>query len=748
MKRILFLILIQFIFSRSLDVQFYSENEWLYGRSWSEGVTFFNSIAYGSGMVGESTLSEDDIVDIDIHFSMNHDSTTIAQVYSITDNSFLGLGIFPGIVLDISNPENPRRLNITFFEQENDNLFWNPDDILFGDYEYLLIMNSDYDSTGTLYEENPAYNEDVMYFCWLRLRPGQEWFSSIPAVLEFRNYWGFSDFYLLSDDNEIQLFWQHENPEFEQIEIENYQIFKGEVGSILNLIDEVPSSNNSYVDEDVLNGENYQYYISGVNGEGESIITTDMISGVPNLNILNVDLIANWNEGHDASAVSSVSVYNDIWGFLSEDGTEYALVGGFDGTYIVDISSDQNEPVLTSFIQGSYSSHRDIKTYGNYMYVGTEANRPDPDIYAETGEIYKLPQGIQVVDLSDPENAELVYEWDGVVQSHNIMEADGYLYVIGSSQEWSHDGEQESWGLDDLIILDLESNPAEPEKVGGWSGEYLHDVCVMGDILYGCGIYTGSMLAFDISDKSNPELITSWSGIPSAHACWVSDDGYTLFTGSETTGGHIMSWDVSNLENVEYLDEWMPPGGESYSAHNLFVKDNFLYISYYLYGLQVLDISDPANLSHIGAYDTYLQNSDYIYNGAWGVYPYLPSGNILISDRQTGLYVFDFMEENLSNSNDYQIVNKFKINKAYPNPANPKTTLNFNVNKPGLTSIEIVNIKGEKISSIFLGNLNSGNYEKIIDFLSYPSGIYWVSIRQYEFGNIINTESIPVTILK
>ena len=70
------------------------------------------------------------------------------------------------------------------------------------------------------------------------------------------------------------------------------------------------------------------------------------------------------------------------------------------------------------------------------------------------------------------------------------------------------------------------------------------------------------------------------------------------------------------------------------------------------------------------------------------------------------------------------------------------------MNKPGLTSIEIVNIKGEKISSIFLGNLNSRNYEKIIDFSSYPSGIYWVSIRQYEFGNIINTESIPVTILK
>ena len=37
----------------------------------------------------------------------------------------------------------------------------------------------------------------------------------------------------------------------------------------------------------------------------------------------------------------------------------------------------------------------------------------------------------------------------------------------------------------------------------------------------------------DISDKSNPELITSWSGIPSAHACWVSDDGNYVFTTDE-----------------------------------------------------------------------------------------------------------------------------------------------------------------------------------------------------------------------
>ena len=66
----------------------------------------------------------------------------------------------------------------------------------------------------------------------------------------------------------------------------------------------------------------------------------------------------------------------------------------------------------------------------------------------------------------------------------------------------------------------------------------------------------------------------------------VSEDSQTVFTGSETTGGHIMSWDVSDLSNVEFLDAWLPDGGENGSAHNVFVLDDMLYISYYIYGLQ------------------------------------------------------------------------------------------------------------------------------------------------------------------
>jgi choice-of-anchor B domain-containing protein len=749
MKKIVFFFILQVLLSRTLEVQFQSENDWLYGRSWSNGTTFYNSIAQGGGLTGQSTLSENEMVNVVIHFSENHDSLSVAPVYSIVDNSFLGLGTFPGIAVDMNNPNNPRRINIAFFEEENDNLFWDPDDIQFGGYEYLLIMLSDYDASGSIYESNPAYNADVQYFCWLRRRPGQDWFSSIPAQLEFNNIWEFSSFYLTSENQEINLFWEHENPEIEQYEIATYQIYKGESQNTIELIEEVNSDVHTFNDINVDNGISYSYSIIGLDENGEIIIESEIISGIPNVNIFNMEFIANWDEGNENSFIPyGVSTYNDIWGYEDGNGNEYALVGGFDGTYIVDVSTTPDTPQLVSFIPGSHSTHRDIKTFGHYMYVGTEANLPDPVLLNETGEVYKLPQGVQVVNLTNPEEAELINEWDGVVQSHNIMEADGYLYVIGSTQIYSDDGEQESWGRDDLIILDLESNPAEPVKIGGWSGEYLHDVCIYDDILYGNGIYSASMIAFDISDKSNPQIITQWYGIPSSHACWVSEDGNTLFTGSETSGGHIMSWDVSDIYNIEYLDEWMPPGGEQFSAHNIFVKGQFLYISYYVYGLQVLDISDPSNLTHAGAFDTYLENSSYIYSGAWGAYPYLSSGKILISDRQTGLYVTHFLEDNLSNSQNLPFQNKFDLIKNYPNPANPKTNLVFNIKIPGKIVMKITDLNGRLIFSENLGELSMGQYEKTFDLESFSSGVYWVKMSQTLRNGSIQIESLPITILK
>ena len=151
--------------------------------------------------------------------------------------------------------------------------------------------------------------------------------------------------------------------------------------------------------------------------------------------------------------------------------------------------------------------------------------------------------------------------------------------------------------------------------------------------------------AIDISDKTNPQLITSWDGIPSSHACWVSDDGETLFSASETSYGHIISWDVSNLNNVNMLDEWFPFMGEQWSVHNIFYKNGYIIASHYAFGLQIVDVRNPEDMQTAGFYDTYSFSNADLFDGAWGAFPYFNSDKIIVSDRTSGLYVIEFDEE-------------------------------------------------------------------------------------------------------
>ena len=121
--------------------------------------------------------------------------------------------------------------------------------------------------------------------------------------------------------------------------------------------------------------------------------------------------------------------------------------------------------------------------------------------------------------------------------------------------------------------------------------------------------------------------------------------------------------------------------------YELCYKDNLLYLSYYYDGLRVFDISDPSNPVQTLMFDTYQPNNHNSYKGAWGVYPYLNSGNVLVSDMQSGLYI---IELNTTSTNIKQELFK---NHIYPNPISSS----FNVHHQAATSIEIYDISGRMI---------------------------------------------------
>jgi Zn/Cd-binding protein ZinT len=44
-------------------------------------------------------------------------------------------------------------------------------------------------------------------------------------------------------------------------------------------------------------------------------------------------------------------------------------------------------------------------------------------------------------------------------------------------------------------------------------------------------------------------------------------------------------------------------------------------------------------LTEIAFFDTFPDNDDVDFAGAWSVYPYLPSGTIIVSDVDNGLFI-------------------------------------------------------------------------------------------------------------
>jgi hypothetical protein len=65
-----------------------------------------------------------------------------------------------------------------------------------------------------------------------------------------------------------------------------------------------------------------------------------------------------------------------------------------------------------------------------------------------------------------------------------------------------------------------------------------------------------------------------------------------------------------------------------------------MYQANYQGGLRVVDISNRLSPREVGHFDTtpYEGNAAGFY-GAWGVYPFFPSGNVIVTSMQEGLFV-------------------------------------------------------------------------------------------------------------
>lgn len=310
--------------------------------------------------------------------------------------------------------------------------------------------------------------------------------------------------------------------------------------------------------------------------------------------------------------------YSDVWGFVHDDGTEYAILGYFFGTEIINVDDPAN-PYETGYFAGPGSYWRDIKTYGDYAYIVTEGSSG----------------GMQIVDLSDPENPVLVKKW-GSFTAHNlyIEEATARAYICGTDEPGT-------------IIASL-ADPENPVELGTYNGSYVHDLHVRDDVAWLAEINAGTLSAFDFTQVNNPVRLsgpTSYTG-SFTHNSWPSDDGTLLLTTDERSGARLRLWDISNPATPVELGNFKPAGSNAIT-HNGFFAGGRVVASWYTDGVRILDVQDPQTPIEVAYYDSYPYGGGG-FHGAWGVYPYLPSGNILVGDIDSGLHIFSVLEPQIS----------------------------------------------------------------------------------------------------
>lgn len=335
---------------------------------------------------------------------------------------------------------------------------------------------------------------------------------------------------------------------------------------------------------------------------------------------------------------------NDSWGWVDPTTEkEYALIATDINVSFVDITDTTNPIYLGSLPTATVSSPwRDVKVYNDHAFIVAD----------NAGN-----HGMQIFDLTrlrnvanPPEAFTADAHFTGFGSAHNVVinETSGYAYIVGTSRSGTYAGGP--------LFINIQ-DPLAPIDEGGFGeGGYSHDAQVVTykgpdtdytdrEILIGSN--ENEVVIADVTDKSNPIKISdiSYTNVGYAHQGWFTKDLNYFILGDETderdigTNTRTIVFDFSDLDTPSFHMDYL----SAFTAidHNGYVKNDTFYLANYRAGVRIIDISEIASgaMTEIGFFDTHPENDNTGFNGVWNVYPYLPSGNIIVSDIERGLFV-------------------------------------------------------------------------------------------------------------
>jgi len=302
------------------------------------------------------------------------------------------------------------------------------------------------------------------------------------------------------------------------------------------------------------------------------------------------------------------------WGYTTRDGRRFALTGISTGTSIVEVT-DPARPRRVALIPGATSAWREIRTFGEYVYVTTEA-----------------PSGLDIISMRDPDRPAKVQTWNKTFVSAHSLWIDterGLLFANGSNGRTGG-----------MRVLDVGGNPEDPEEIGAFTDFYIHDSFSRGDVLFAAAINDGFVGVLDIANPRRIREISRFAtGGRFTHNAWLTRDGRYLFTTDERSGRPVEGWDVTDLRSPRKVTEFI--GNPAAIAHNVLIDGDRLLIAHYTEGVYLLDVRSPEQPRTLGFYDTF-SGASVGFAGTWGAYIFPGSNLIVASDMTGGLFVLEY----------------------------------------------------------------------------------------------------------
>ncbi len=332
---------------------------------------------------------------------------------------------------------------------------------------------------------------------------------------------------------------------------------------------------------------------------------------------------------------------SDLWGWTDPaSGAELVLAGATTGLAVVDATT-ASSPELLGFLPSRVVANawRDIEVVDGFAYVVSD--------YAEHGmQIIELPP---LVGNASEELSEDGH-YAGFGACHNVASIPDKRLVWGLATDTCNQG---------MHGVDV-SDPLSPEFLGCWEDAgYVHDAhCVTyqgpdadhagKDI---CVAFTPEapddhVWIVDMSDPRSPSVIgkTTYPSEVYSHQGWLTEDHSFLLMNDEFDeeagfDTRTMFFDLHDLDAPKYVGAFLDD--TKVIGHDAYIVGDRLFQADYAAGLRIFDITDAASadLTLVGHFDTHPPNDGTNYAGAWGVYPFFPSGTVAVTSQAEGLFL-------------------------------------------------------------------------------------------------------------